>query len=229
MLLTPYASGSSGNAYDICDGHTRLLLECGLSFKRLQEVTRYGLSSVAGVLISHEHMDHAKSAHDLSKRGVDIYATPGTLEALHLAGPNVHPVEYYAWFRIGSLFIQPFVVYHDVAQPCGYIIASVLTHERAVFATDTYKLPHTFPGATEIALECNYSDELIMHSNAPDSLKKRIKRNHMSLESCKDFLSRSDLSTVQRLTLIHLSAERSDASRFKREIEAQTGKEVVIA
>lgn len=68
-----------------------------------------------------------------------------------------------------------------------------------------------------------------MHSSAPDSLKKRIKRNHMSLESCKDFLGRSDLSTVRRIMLIHLSAGRSDAARFKREIAALTGKEVVIA
>lgn len=229
MMLTAYASGSTGNAFDVCDGHTRLLLECGLPFKRLQALAGHALTGVSGVLITHEHMDHAKAAQELHRRGAEIYASAGTLEALHLAGPNVHPLEPYAWARIGSLYIQPFDVYHDVAQPFGYTFYSALTHERAVFATDTYKLPHTFPGATELAIECNYSDELIMHSNAPDPLKRRIKRNHMSLESCKDFLSRSDLSTVRRIMLIHLSAERSDAARFKCEIAALTGKEVVIA
>lgn len=228
-MLTAYASGSDGNAFGVSDGSTQLLLECGLPYKRLQEATGHKLAAFSGILITHEHMDHAKAAAECSRRGMEIYSSPGTLAALQLDGPNIHPVDAYAWFQIGSLFIQPFDVHHDVVQPYGYLVYSALTHERLVFATDTYKLPHTFPEATELAIECNYSATKLLTADIPDSLRQRIKRNHMGLESCKAFLQQSDLSQVQRIHLIHLSAERSDAERFRTEIAALTGKEVVVA
>ena len=229
MLLTAYASGSDGNAFDVCDGATRLLLECGLPFKKLQSAAGHNMAAFSGVLITHEHMDHAKAAAECARRGMEIYSSPGTLAALGLTGANIHPVQPYEWFRIGSLYVQPFNVHHDVAQPYGYLFYSVFTHERLVFATDTYKLPHIFPEATELAIECNYSAAKLLTADIPDSLRQRIKRNHMALESCKAFLQQSDLSQVQRIHLIHLSAERSDAERFRTEIAALTGKEVVVA
>lgn len=229
MMLTAYASGSDGNAFGVTDGQTRLMMECGLPYKKLQEAFDHKLSGVDAVLITHEHMDHAKAAAECARRGMEIYSSPGTLAALGLAGGNVHPMEPGRWYQINTMHVLPFDVYHDVAQPFGYVVFSQVTGERLVFATDTYKLPHTFPGATELAIECNYSAAQLLTSDIPDTLRQRIRRNHMAIERCADFLRASDLSTVQRIHLIHLSAERSDAARFQREIAALTGKEVVVA
>ena len=63
---------------------------------------------------------------------------------------------------------------------------------------------------------------------APE-LKNRLLKSHMSLETCKEFLKANDLSRVQEIWLIHLSDGNSDSARFKREIQALTGKAVTIA
>ncbi|MFR4335674.1 MAG: MBL fold metallo-hydrolase [Lawsonibacter sp.] len=59
LKLIPLASSSHGNAYLVEDGTTCLLIECGVSWKKLQKLTGFGVSGIAGCLISHEHKDHA--------------------------------------------------------------------------------------------------------------------------------------------------------------------------
>lgn len=228
-MIIPYASSSKGNVFEVNDGQTRLLLECGLSYKRIQGLTGHALAGITGVLITHEHMDHAKAAKEMHRRGMDIYATAGTLGALGLDGHNAHPIIPLQQVQIGSLIVLPFPVRHDAADPVGYLLFSTATGEKAVMATDTYVIDYRFSGCTEIAIECNYCDALMDEAHIPDALKRRIRRNHLSLEACKDFLRASDLSMVNRIYLIHLSDDRSDAARFRREIQALTGREVVIA
>lgn len=70
------ASGSSGNCYRVSDGSTALLLDAGISIYKIQQGLDFRLSEIAGALISHEHMDHAKAVPDLAKRGVLVFGPP---------------------------------------------------------------------------------------------------------------------------------------------------------
>ena len=82
MKLIPLASSSHGNAYLVEDGTTCLLIECGVSWKKLQKLTGFGVSGIAGCLISHEHKDHAGCYEQLIRSGVP--STPAVGQRKHL-------------------------------------------------------------------------------------------------------------------------------------------------
>ena len=82
MRFESLASSSSGNAYSVSDQDTRILLECGVSHSKLQKLSGFKLSEFQACLVSHEHKDHAKSVADLISRGMEVYMSQGTAEAL---------------------------------------------------------------------------------------------------------------------------------------------------
>lgn len=82
MIFTPLASSSHGNAYLLEDGASRILIECGVPYRRLQKLLGFATSKLDGCLLSHEHKDHARCHLDLLKNGVPVYASEGTAEAL---------------------------------------------------------------------------------------------------------------------------------------------------
>lgn len=229
MLLTPFASSSAGNLYQVYDGHTRILLECGLSIGRMQQLLPCPLSAYDACLITHEHKDHSRSAGALMQRGMDVYMTQGTADGMReTENPRAHIVSIGKQFGIGTLRVKPFPTVHDCAEPCGYLIHSDATGERLVFATDTAFLKHRFPGLSEIAVECNHSAEQIERSKLPQVVKQRAKRTHMALESCCVWLAGLDLKRVERIWLVHLSAMHADAQGFPKTVQDVTGVHTVV-
>jgi len=232
IAITPLASSSKGNCYHVTDGKTALLLEAGIRYKDIQRALNFQVSSIAGCLISHEHGDHGKSAAEVMKAGIDVYASQGTLDALGLSGHRAKPIKAKQQFQVGTWTILPFDVQHDVAEPLGFLLAN-RTGDKLVFATDTYYIRYRFQGLTHIMVECNYSlrilDENIAAGRVPAVMKKRLLKSHFSLEHVKDFLQANDLSKVQEIWLLHLSDNNSDAALFKHEIQELTGKPVWVA
>ena len=143
MKLIPLASSSHGNAYLVEDGTTCLLIECGVSWKKLQKLTGFGVSGIAGCLISHEHKDHAGCYEQLIRSGVPVYASRGTAEALGCE--QLEPLEDREVVTLGSFDILPFPTFHDAAEPMGFLIRSRTDGDKLVFATDTVNLLR--PGA----------------------------------------------------------------------------------
>ena len=230
--LTPYASGSQGNCYRITDGRTPLLLECGISYKDIQKYLNFRVSEIAGCLITHEHKDHSKAIKDIMKAGIDCYMSQGTAGTLGLSGHRVNIIKAKQQFRIDTWTILPFETQHDAAEPLGFLLANK-TGEKLLYATDTYYIRYRFRGLTHIAVECNYSLD-ILRANVEASLvepvlKSRILKSHFSLENVKEFLKANDLSRVREIWLLHLSDGNSDEKRFKREIQELTGKMVFVA
>lgn len=230
--FTPYASGSRGNCYRITDGRTPLLLECGIPYKEIQKNLKFRVSEIAGCLITHEHQDHCKAVRDLMKAGIDCYISAGTAEALEISGHRVNIIKAKQQFRIGTWTILPFKTQHDAAEPLGFLLANQ-DGEKLLYATDTYFIRYRFNGLNVIAVECNYSLD-ILRANVEaglveQTLKNRILKSHFSLENVKKFLLANDLSKVEAIFLLHLSDGNSDEARFKREIQKLTGKMVFIA
>lgn len=226
-MLTAYASSSAGNLYEVNDGKTRLLLECGLTYKRLAAAVNHELATFTGCLLTHKHGDHASGAKALVKRGMPVYALQSTLADLGLTDWPATPIEPFVQRTLGTLVILPFPVHHDV-DALGYLIYSLQTREKLLFATDTFRLDYRVPGLTEIAIECNHAvADLGKHGH--DKVDDRRARAHMSLEAVQEYLAAINLATVQRIHLLHLSGSYGDPVRFRQVIEAQTGKEVVVA
>jgi phosphoribosyl 1,2-cyclic phosphodiesterase len=230
--IAPIASGSKGNCYRIDDGRTPLLLECGIPYKEIQKRLNFRISEIVACLISHEHQDHSKSVKDLMKVGIDCYMSKGTAEALDVSGHRLHIIKTRQQFKLGTWTILPFDTQHDAAESLGFLLANQ-DGEKLLYATDTYYIRYRFRGLTHIAVECNYSLDILKRNveagAVPKEMKSRLLKSHFSLENVKRFLQANDLSKVQEIWLLHLSDVNSDEARFKREIQELTGKMVFIA
>lgn len=156
----------------------------------------------------------------------------GTAEALGLSGHRLHIIKAKQQFRIGTWTILPFETQHDAQEPLAFLLANQ-DGDKMLYATDTYFIRYRFAGLTHIAVECNYSMDIlrtnVANGSVEPALKNRILKSHFSLENVKKFLLANDLSKVEAIFLLHLSDGNSDAERFKREIQALTGKPVYIA
>jgi|SRR5690625_94523 len=226
------ASGSSGNAYWISDGHTELLLECGIRFRSLQKALNFKTSNLSGVLVSHEHKDHTKGLKDVVRAGIDCYMSQGTAGAEGIDHHRIKVVENKEQFTIGTWTILPFDLQHDAAEPFGFLLMNE-QGKKILYATDTYYVKYKFNGLTHIMVEANYAIDLldynIEHGIVPQVMKKRLVKSHFSLENVKEFLMANDLSKVQEIHLIHLSNNNADPERFKREVQELTGKVVYVS
>jgi len=226
MDFIAYASSSHGNFYQVAGGSSRLLLECGLPIAEIKRYLDFDMSNIAGCLLTHEHMDHAKSAREIMYHGVDLYCSHGTAEKLDLSGHRLHIIKAMEQFSIGPWSIMPFDTQHDCSEPLGFLIAN--KESKLLFATDTYFIKPRFAGLTHVCVECNWSKESLSPGLDPVR-RKRLMESHMSLETLKGFLLANDLKNVKEIHLLHLSDENSDAERFESEIQALTGIPVFVA
>lgn len=223
------ASGSTGNSYAVDDGKTVLLLEAGIPAKKICSGYLKLLPRVAGCLITHEHQDHSKGAADLADRGVDLYMTSGTRNMVTktIRPYRIHIVRAEEQIKVGSWIVLPFEAEHDAEEPVGYLLASTFTHEKLLFATDTYFIRYRFSSVNIFMIECNYSLPILQGNIAsgkiPQSLQSRLLRSHFSLENLIDFFRATDLSAAKQIYLIHTSAGNGDKELFKKEIQRTTG------
>ncbi len=235
MRLTILGSSSAANGYVLDNGREALAIECGCPLSDLQRTVGFDLRRVAGVLLTHEHGDHARHALKYVKAALPLYASEGTLMKLPeevLASTFSRPVRSPKPFRVGGFRVLPFDVRHDAAEPLGFIISHP-EMGAAVFATDTRFLPYTFDGVRTWILECNYDTTLlaanVRRGEVSEAQCVRVIESHMSLDTCRETLQANDLTSARRLILIHLSDRNSDAAQFKKTIARATGREVITA
>lgn len=232
MQIKVIGSGSSGNCYRIDDGETALLIEAGLPIRKIKEGCGFDLASIAGCLVTHEHGDHSKSVNDLLKAGVDIYCTLGTWAFINwdrkyqFRSYGMLPEDNgYKSFAIGTFIVKPFPIHHDAAEPVGFMIHSKSTSDSLLFMTDSYYTEYLFPGLTHIMIEANYASENLQN----DPRARRLRRSHMSIETCIETLKANDLSKCREIWLLHLSAGNADSEDFKRRVQEATGCPIYIA
>lgn len=228
MKIITHATGSSGNAYTLEEGRRKILIDPGIPYNQLKQKTGYRLSEYDFVLVSHEHKDHCQSVKHLIKIGLPCVMSEGTALDLGLDKSLAERIEHGKLYQSDGWEVIPFDVFHDCAEPLGFLIRSPLG-KKIVYATDTGNLPYVFPAVTHWIVECNHSKELIAQNSAmPGNLKHRVSKEHMSLESLKELFSLQNLYSTEQIHLIHLSESNSDEKIFKEEIEKATGKPVFL-
>lgn len=213
MKFQALASSSAGNAYIVSDNDTRILLECGVSHKQLQKLSGFSLSEFQACLVSHEHKDHAKAVADLIGRGMAVYMSQGTAEALETEGAEL--IENMEQFNVGSLDIVPFTTFHDAREPLGFLIKSRVDGDVLAFATDTVNLRYKFPGLNILAIEANYDKNILDRcEKMPEKVRYRITNSHMEIDTLCDYLRSLDLSQCREIHLLHLSDATSHEGHF---------------
>lgn len=217
MKFESLASSSQGNAYIVSDRDTRILLECGVSHKQLQKLAGFSLADIKACLVSHEHKDHAKCVDELIKRGMEVYMSYGTAQALENESATL--IEHMEQFNVGSFDIVPFTTFHDAAEPLGFLIKSRIDGDVLAFATDTVNLRYKFPGLNILAIEANYDRRILDRcEKLPEKVRHRITNSHMEIETLCDYLRSLDLSECREIHLLHLSDAMSDEGGFMRKV-----------
>lgn len=227
MNFTPIASSSKGNAYLLeSPGVEPLLLEAGIPIKQLREKLHFGLSGLAGCLVSHEHGDHSRAVKDLLKAGVDCYMSMGTAKALQVENHHrTNILTGYDTNLIGHWMTFSFPLEHDAAEPCGFFI--LRGSERFLFIPDTGFVRDRFAGVNLLAIEANHLEEKlsqnILNGSIPAVAGRRTRRNHMSLERVITMLKSNDLSVCREVWLLHLSSGNSDERKMIQVVQEATG------
>lgn len=216
MKLKVLASGSAGNSYLLENDKECLVIEAGVSFKEL--IRHVDHRKIVGCVVSHEHKDHAAYQGQYQMRGIETF-TPYTLkQAKDLS------------IRFGNFSIVAFDNHHNV--PCYGFRIKHNDLGQLVFATDTGWIDYRFKFTNHWLIESNYSEEILdkrVEEGFDPYLADRIVKDHMSLETCKDYLSKNDLSKTRNIVLIHLSDNNSNAEEFKNEVHELTNKPIYIA
>ena len=227
MRFEALASSSAGNAYVVSDQETHILLECGISHKKLQKLSGFSLSDFSGCLVSHEHKDHAKSVLDLISRGMPVYMSEGTAEALETDTVNL--IGHMEQFNIGSFDIVPFTTFHDAKEPLGFLMKSRVDGDVLAFATDTVNLRYKFPGLTILAIEANYDKAILERcEKIPEKVRYRISKSHMEIDTLCDYLRSLDLSQCREIHLLHLSDATSHEGHFINKVARAVPKGITI-
>ena len=217
-IFCPLYSGSSGNSAYVDAGESSLLIDLGVSCKAaVTALNTLGadFSKLKGILITHEHSDHIKGLRVfLKKYPLPLYASAPVLEYLQEnvelpASVSLHEADPEG-FTVGDMQVKPFATCHDSVGSLGYRILLPDGGELG-FATDlgcyTAAVEEGLRGCGTVMLEYNYDDGMILASDYPYYLKRRIQSNngHLSNNDCSAVLPQLAASGTKQFVLGHLS------------------------
>ena len=172
-------------------------------------------ADLAGILITHEHGDHAGCAFDFAAaHRVAIYLTYGTLVALQAEGKVLDGVKRVILnarekIAIGDLEVAPFTVPHDAREPVQFVLSDgaarlgVLTD----IGVSTPHVERTLSGLDALVLECNYDCDMLWAGPYPKWLKERIAGpfGHLDNRESERLLGALDRSRLKHVIGAHLS------------------------
>jgi phosphoribosyl 1,2-cyclic phosphodiesterase len=219
LSLCSLASGSSGNCTLVSTGQTHVLIDAGISLKRIATALEpLGLKpgDVQGVCVTHEHSDHIQALPLLHrKHGVPLYGNAGTIESLsrkaELRDLHWNIFSNGQVFSIGDITLRAYSVPHDGMDPVGYVIEA---HGAKIgMATDiglpTHVIRDALRGCHALVLETNHDVYMLEQSERPWSLKQRIagRQGHLSNDQAAKLLAEIAGPELKRVYLAHLSQD----------------------
>ncbi len=222
MRISTFASGSSGNCTLVSTGDTHILIDAGISMRRITaNLTQMQLKpgDISGVLVTHEHKDHISGIATMTKyHGLPLYAPPGVAACLAQipgAARCIREIAPGEAFGIGDAEIRAFHTPHDVPESVGY---SILADQKFGFCTDlghiTDEVANGLEGSDVVMIEANHDLSMLKQGRYPYFLKRRILSDygHLSnVESGKLALWLARHGT-RGIILGHLSQENNRPS-----------------
>lgn len=215
------ASGSSGNCGLYMADGTAILIDLGVSLRRITTALKalsLTLEDISAVVLTHEHIDHVKGLPMfLKKAKAPVFATRGTAEAFEEKNPeyadrlNIFDSGERFWVR--DVDVVPFPTPHDAAESTGYIFEH--GGSRFGFATDLGFVPRDaaelLRGCEMVVLESNHDPHMLQVGPYPYSLKMRVAgpSGHLSNPDCAVFAADLVKSGTRTLVLAHLSEKNN--------------------
>ena len=225
LTITTLASGSSGNALLVSGGDTHILIDAGISCRRITTALNelhIAPASLSAVLVTHEHTDHVCGLATMVKKlPVPIYASAGTAYQLthHMGLPEnrIHPFAAGDCFDIGPLHCTSFSTPHDAADSVGYTVelngCKLALVTDLGYVTDTVR--HAVLGSHLVVLESNHDIDWLCSGPYPYSLKQRIlgDRGHLCNEAGAQLALQAAQTGAHTIILAHLSSENNTPAR----------------
>ena len=232
MELRTLASGSSGNCLLISHGGAHLLVDAGISCRRITAaLTDFGVDprALVGVLITHEHSDHISGLATMTtKYNLPVYTSPGTGRQLcyRIAAREdlLRPMEPGEALSVGHFEIESFPTSHDAAQPMGFAVTCA--GRKAALVTDlgyvSEEVLDGVLGAQLVVCEANHDVEWLQSGRYPYPLKARILggQGHLSNEAGAALACQCAAHGAHTILLAHLSAENNTPARARQVAEA---------
>lgn len=229
MRFASLGSGSAGNGMIIEQTSTRLLLDCGFSVKEtVARLARLAIlpEQLTGILVTHEHDDHAKGAFKLAEKfGVPVWLSHGTQMMTERYLPKssviqINTIDSHLPFSVDDIQITPYPVPHDAREPTqftfndGQYKLGVLTD---VGASTPY-IEYILSGCDALVLECNHDVTMLDKGPYNYSLKKRVGGHlgHLDNDSAARLLAKLDNSKLKHIIAAHLSAKNNTEALAKQ-------------
>lgn len=231
MEFCTFASGSSGNCSLVSCRGTLLLIDAGISMKRIKtDLAAVGAAPemLSGILVTHEHSDHICALKMLTKYyDVPVFAPRGVAWGIRLQMPEVAPsiCEFEAGtdFDIGSISVSSFNTPHDTRESVGYRLTG--GGRTLSIVTDLGYIPQevfdTVLGSDTVLLESNHDVDMLKSGSYPPYLKRRIlgEHGHLSNSECARMAAALAKRGTKRIILAHLSRENNTPDKAFSTVE----------
>ena len=234
MRFACLGSGSRGNAWLVESGGTRVLVDCGFSVREtVRRLQRLGVEaeSIAAVLLTHEHADHARGVASFAARhGCEVWLTHGArvmLDAVGDAPSRLREIGSHAAFTLGDFEVAPVAVPHDAREPVQFVFGDgrlrfgILTDAGHV----TAHMVTMFAECDALAIECNHDVDLLRRGGYPAALKARIlgRYGHLDNAMAGEFLAKVGGRRLQHVVAAHLSEENNRPELARQALAAALG------
>ncbi|MCC8122301.1 MAG: MBL fold metallo-hydrolase [Oscillospiraceae bacterium] len=231
LQVCTFASGSKGNCTLVTDGKTHILIDAGISARRITTALQtVGLSpgDLSGVLITHEHGDHIAGLATLTKHfRLPVYASRGTSRTLtyRIAFPDdvLRPFVAGTSFCIDSLHLETFSTSHDAADSTGYTVTD--GKRKAAVTTDlgyvSDAVRAAVAGSHLLMVETNHDEDMVRGGGYPPFLQARIlgDEGHLSNHAGAALAAACVQDGASTILLAHLS-QQNNIPRLAHEIVA---------
>lgn len=234
MKYINVGSGSKGNSTLVYDDDTTILIDCGVSKKRvldcLHTISR-DLSFIDAIFLTHSHSDHAAHLDSYDALAERIYSgDEGLIEKKYR---ETNTLKEFQQIKIKSFIVQALPTSHDAPDSMGYLIKENKRKETLLYMTDTGYIPEKdldyMKDCTYYLIESNHDPRMLMQSNRTNYLKMRIlgSQGHLSNEQCSHYLSLIVGKNTREIAFAHLSEECNTPSKvlscFNDMMRIQTG------
>lgn len=228
MQFHQHYSGSLANLYTVDNSHgQRLIVDPGVTWKKIQKALDYRLDDVACALATHGHQDHCKAVNDVINAGIPMYMSKGTLREIksksELHRRRVKCIMQGSYKLPGGFEIHAFNVKHNTSEPLGFLIRH--NDEHMLFAIDTANIKYSFKFPFSIiAIECSYDRDILQdrvdNKTIDEGLAKRLLTAHMAKSNCMRYISDfCNLDNLRQIHLLHMSEQNIDKEATVKEFQ----------
>ena len=224
MRFMSLGSGSSGNCYYLATGTTAVLIDAGIGIRKMKKMLKdcgIDVMSVNAVLVTHDHLDHVRSATYLGEKlGIPVYATAEVIDGVNRIycirqkfRGSARRIVKGQRLDIGDMAVTPFDVPHDATDNVGYRIEA--DGKVFVLVTDcgyvTDEVRGNVADADYVVIEANYDLNMLETGRYLRELKERVKSRtgHLCNTDAAALIADTYHDGLRHVWLCHISQDNN--------------------